>query len=273
LLFDQAIQNGYASRAVYYERGLLRRSRQDISGATEDFWNALNASDVPVEGRETLFSVQALLDIQPDSVEKIASAWSVVHLPVEDCMQLAMRVDDSVPGLKLIKLVLSRVLEQAPIGIPEREPLQHFLGLALIGLGDFSEALDCLNPNALEATALLQTVAFNAAMAEWGATGSISKSLFSRVVETDKSPTRPGQGPNYSQCLAIANWAVGDTEASARKLAEARRMATEMHSREFSAWRYLKVDPSEFARDLDEIGLLIKGENVLPRFMSRRSPK
>ncbi|MGO9592260.1 MAG: KGGVGR-motif variant AAA ATPase [Steroidobacteraceae bacterium] len=269
LLFDKAIENGYASREVYFERGLLRRSRREVGAAIEDFWSVLRASDLPVNAREVLLSVQALLNLNPEVVEQVASSWSVVNLPADDVIQLATRLNDSEPGLALNKLVLTRVVTQTPPGVDALYEARQSLGLTLIGLGSFEEAIACLNPKALPIAALEQSAAFNIAMAEWGATGKINKELFGHVVETDTKPKRPGMGPNYSQCLAIAYWAMGDKERAAMNLADARRIAKATASRDFSAWRYLKVDSLEFDRDLDEMERLLEGQSILPRFISR----
>jgi MinD-like ATPase involved in chromosome partitioning or flagellar assembly len=271
LLFDQAIHNGYVSRDVYYERGILRRSQQNLAGATEDFWSVLQSTELPVSGRETLFSVQTLLAIEPESVDRIASTYSVANMSLDDCIQLAMRVNDSEPGLRLIELILSHRISAAPVGTQDLQVADHTLGLALIGLGEFTRALTILNPKSLPIEELAQYAVFNLAMAEWGATGNVNKSLFRRVIEV--AETRPGQGPNYFQCLAIAHWAVGDKDAALLNLHEARRLIKLMSSRDFSAWRYMKVDPAEFARDLDEMEMLFAGEVILPRYISQSSTK
>jgi MinD-like ATPase involved in chromosome partitioning or flagellar assembly len=268
LLFDKAIEKGYASREVYFERGLLKRGRQEMKAAIKDFWCALRASNLPIDSRAVLLAVQEVLSFEPESINEIASSWSVANLPPNAALGLAIRLSDSRSGLELCKIVLSRLLIESPTGSTEQSRSRQQLGLTLIGLGEFQEAITCLNPKDLSSTELEQATAFNLAMANWGATTEIARNFFARVAELDKRASRPSAGPNYPQCLAITHWAIGDIERAAADLSEARRIVKQTPSGDFSAWRYQRVDPRGFERDLDEIELLLKGENILPKFMS-----
>ena len=156
LLFNRAIENGYVSRDLYLERGTTYRQQRNVTAATEDFWRVLEDTAPPISGRETNAAVQLLLEFPPVDPERIASSWAVTHLSPDESQQLAFRISDSEIGLQVVKPVLSRVIGTVPNDSPTISTIRNALGLALIGLGDFEEAEQRLNPD-LKPTLELET--------------------------------------------------------------------------------------------------------------------
>lgn len=269
LLFNRAIENGYDGRDVYLERGTLHRDQQNTEAAAEDFWRVLELENLPALSAQVILSVRALLDIGEKDVQRLAGSWAVAHLESLDCARLAERIDDSETGLELTSTIITRLLSRSAPDARQSEILGHHLGLALIGLGRFEEAKRALNPHNLPASIFEQAKAFNLAMAEWGLTGHVDQALFGRVVELDNEQ-RPKQSANYFQCLALAHWALESNAAAQTALERARRISRTQFTRDFSAWRYMKVGPDEFLKDLEDIRCLIDGQKRLPLHMRRQ---
>ena len=109
--------------------------------------------------------------------------------------------------------------------------------------------------------------AFNYGMATWGATGTVDREPFDRVVKLDESESESPDSPNprYLQGLALAKWAIGDLETASQFEARAREA---VRGSAFSCWRYTKVPANQFMEDLDDIKALIGGDTSrVPRFM------
>jgi MinD-like ATPase involved in chromosome partitioning or flagellar assembly len=267
LLFDRALDHGYATREVYFERGAVHRGQQNTQAAAEDFWRILNMRDPLVSGREVVLAVKSLVDLGETDVEKIAGSWSVMHLATADSFQLAERLNDSRLGLELTKSIFAHIVDEIPLNADDADSANHYLGVSLIGLGECEEAKRRLNPQELPVSQLPQHVAFNLGMAAWGAAGRVDTAFFARVLELNDGKTRPRLA-NYFQCLAIAHWASGAHEDAESALSEARQITKAQLTREFSAWRYMKIGPDEFLKDLAETERLFSGEHILPRYMT-----
>jgi hypothetical protein len=109
-------------------------------------------------------------------------------------------------------------------------------------------------------------------MAEWAATSNVPRDLFDTVVQLDR--VTPRDDANYHQCLAIANWAIGDLAAAERRVQQAETLARSQPADRgtliFSAWSYLRVERAVFIDDLAELKELIQGSTIRPRFMKAR---
>lgn len=113
------------------------------------------------------------------------------------------------------------------------------------------------------------TDAFNYGMAVWAASGSVRTAPFERVVRLDAVSEGREKDANYLQCLALANWALGDRD-SAVTLALRAREAGRSSRLAFSCWQYRYVRGSAFEEDTDEILAMVQGdENRVPAFMGR----
>jgi hypothetical protein len=114
---------------------------------------------------------------------------------------------------------------------------------------------------------------FNFACAEWGETSVPPKDLFARVTSLVQSGDDFGPGPNYWQCVSLANFAIGNTTLAKFFLVKAEQ---EIEATPpipiFSCWRYLNVRKKEFSSDLQEMRDQMKSREVLiPRFLEELS--
>lgn len=113
---------------------------------------------------------------------------------------------------------------------------------------------------------------FNYAMAEWGASGRAPRDLFARVLELDRTIAVPDRAINYQQCLAITYHALGLARDAHERLELAYQALALFPRTEFSAWRYLNVQPRELRKDLDALGRAINGASDRPWMFRQESP-
>ncbi len=229
-LFDSAIDAGYRHADAYLERAEQKRLwLEDLDAASEDALTALQAPGVskPQIRRALRMLKQEALSQVPGSVKELAGEEQ----------------------------------ERRLASAPPRSP-----GLDLIAIGRFSEALDHYRATEPNVHHMSIEVAFNYGMALWAETGQPDPGPFNRVLEAHASGATDANA-NYSQCLAIAHWAGGDTPAAQQALDDAAEQIRTA-SASFSCWRYLNVPRPVFLQDLTEMRQLIKGDtSVRPRFM------
>jgi len=138
--------------------------------------------------------------------------------------------------------------------------------LLSIGARKFEMAVEGIDKNAvLSGTADIADT-FNYAMAEWGLKRQPPVQLMQRVVELGKSQQR--KDANFEQCMALAYFLAGNSEAAAECLQLARQLATEIPVNQFSCWSYLNRDPDQFLGDLAEMKQFFSGKEILPSFMA-----
>lgn len=137
------------------------------------------------------------------------------------------------------------------------------LMLALISQGRFSDAMRVVSVERPDPGELDMVMAFNYAVAEWGATRQAPMEFFGKVLEyaVDESEAR---GKNVWQALSIAAACVNDKDLSRRYWDLACKAAQRDRSAAFSAWRYLVVDGTKFEEDLEAVYRFIDGAAVLP---------
>ena len=230
-LFDSAIAAGYRQADAYLERAQQKRLwLENFDAASEDALKALQAPSVskPQIRRALRMLKQETLSQVPDSVRELASEEQ------------------------------ERRLASAPPSGPD--------DLDLLAMGRFSEALDQYRATEPDVNRMPIQVAFNYGMALWAETGQPDPGPFNRVLEVHTSDAKDSNA-NYSQCLAIAHWAAGDTRAAERALDDAAEQIGAAPT-SFSCWRYLDVPKPVFIEDLAEMRKLIKGgTSMRPRFM------
>jgi hypothetical protein len=176
-------------------------------------------------------------------------------------------------GLQAAVRILTALVDDGRTTASQRRSVRHELSTALIGLGRFGEAKQVIRvtrPTAADFS-LIQD-AFNYAMAEWGETGKPPRDLFRRVVELHGEKGSSVDTANYSQCLAVAFWAIGQREDALRSIADAEIQIQRHQQPDFSCWQYLHAAPSDFLADCAEIRRLIEGEVIMPRFARLPAP-
>lgn len=264
-LFTRAVDAGYREPEAYLRRGSIRRSEHaDPDAASRDAMEALcsrNASAAQVR--------RAISIVTPQDLKRVSEMPAVLALPPGERVWIASDLDGSKAEAMTARSILLTQLAGGHLSRDERTAARHFLSLAAIALGRFSEAIQVIldekaNPNEMNII-----FAFNYGMALWGKGGTVVIDAFRRVLELERSDPRARPLPNYLQCMAISHWAVGKSVAAQEFAEKAKREVAAIGGRELSCWRYLRVSASIFREDTDEILRLIRGDDtVAPRFAS-----
>ena len=207
--------------------------------------------------------------VKSDDYGECAEATAVTSLNPYERIQLALGLSSSSGKHQdvnvLVVCILLPLVHNDGLSTEERRLAIYPLSLTYIHIGACAEAANLLRGEWPEIDGMDIPCAFNYGMARWGEIRAVESAPFARVVALDERDGDAGdRPPNYSQCLAIACWAVGDTRAA---LDFARR-ARSVRGSEFSCWRYFQVSAREFLNDLDEIDALIGGDaSRTPLFM------
>lgn len=166
------------------------------------------------------------------------------------------------------------ILKSALRGAGEADLRDHAteqLVLSLVAIGNLDEACGLLCPNGTEPATMNVRDAFNYGMATWGRTGDLPHEVFERVVNLNKSAEGEDRDANYLQCMAVAYWAVGESEEAMEFARGAKREAQATLRPTFSCWRYRTVPTQDFLQDTDSIMRLIAGEaGIVPKFPMRK---
>ena len=262
-LFDRVFEAGYEETDAYLRRARIRSKHGDIDGANEDARRVLQSADLDWDD-----VLDAILLAKSTDYGEFADSTAVTSLSPSERIQLASGITFSFGEnrdvLVLVPLILLPIVHDG-LSKEERRSAIYILSLDFIRVGACAETTSLLRGEWPEIDGMDIQSAFNYGMARWGEIRAVESAPFARVVALDQ---RDGESvdppPNYSQCLAIACWAVGDTPAA---LNFARR-ARLVRGSEFSCWRYCRVSAHEFRKDLDEIDALIGGDaSQTPLFM------
>lgn len=264
-LFDQAIEAGYDEPDVLLDRAQQRRLLDDPAGASQDALTVIR-----MEGLNYLEVQRALRLLLPKDLEHVPTSDGLRELAAGERIAVALSLTRRPEEAELARALLHPLLEAGDLEPAEQAPARHGLVLALLALGRFNEAAGVCATSASSVEETSVQDAFNLGMALWGQRGEPSRCLFARVVELDASEPTSREDANYAQCLGLAHSVLGNVHAAKQHVAEAEsRIRTERTS--FSCWRYLTVSGSDFSRDLQEMSLMIDGdETVKPRFMRQR---
>ncbi len=206
---------------------------------------------------------------QSDDYGEFAESTAVTSLNPDERIQLASGLSSSEKHQDvnvLVVLILLPFVHDDGLSTEERRLAVHQLSSAYIRIGAGAEAASLLRGEWLEIDGMDIQSAFNYGMARWGEIRAVESAPFARVVALDQRDSESGDPlrPNYSQCLAIACWAVDDTPAALNFVRRARLV----RGSEFSCWRYCQVSAREFLKDLDEIDVRIGGDaSQMPLFM------
>ena len=264
-LFDRAVEAGYEETDAYLRRARIRSARGDIDGANEDARRVLQSADLAWDD-----VLDAILLAKSDDYGEFAESTAVTSLNPDERIQLATGITSSFGEnrdvLVLVVPILLPIVHDDGLSKDDRYLAVHTLSLDYIRVGACAEAASLLRGEWPEIDGMDIQSAFNYGMARWGEIRAVEPAPFARVVALDQRDGESGDPPppNYSQCLAIACWAVGDTP----KALNFARRARLVRGSEFSCWRYCQVSAHEFRKDLDEIAALIGGDaSQTPLFM------
>jgi len=209
-----------------------------------------------------------LQDLDSERLKRVPGSPALTALDFDERLAIAHELLTSYASLPSAEVILSSLVEDRDASVAQHERAAGELSICLIGLGRFREAMHVISPTRPEPVKLDIQDAFNYAMAEWAETGVLPRDLFQRVVDLDRQNPEPDRGPNYSQCLAIAHWAVGDIEQARERISRSRQQIMARRSPEFSAWCYLTVSVDQFEGDLEGMLMMINGkDSVVPLFI------
>ena len=270
-LLDKSIDAGNHTSEALLERAIIRLQSGKSPGARADVEETLrftNLSDAEVER-----AVRILGSVDDTALGSVPETSAVRSLEPRGALRIAVTLTTSRIALEAAVRILTALVDDGRTTASQRRNVRHELSTALIGLGRFVEAKQVIRvtrPAAADFSGIQD--AFNYAMAEWGETSKPPQDLFRRVVELHGEKDSSVETANYSQCLAIAFWAIGQREDALRSVADAEARIQRHQQPDFSCWQYLRTAPSDFLADCAEIRRLIEGEEILPRFARPPAP-
>jgi hypothetical protein len=263
---DQAVECGFRTARCFVERALVRKEIGDRAGALKDIWDAVALENIGSAIVLKLVSVIRRTD--KTLFQQISNSPAFKSLNSTDRVEVAEELDRSRAELSLGADLLEPVVENKSLNSELLYSARTSLLLCLIGLGRLERAVSLVQSAFPILDDLPIEFAFNFAMAEWGVLKHPNPESFARVIRLDhnrQSPARLGD-PNYLQCLAVANWAIGDVTAAGQRVASAAQRIRELGRASLSCWRYLNVPVKEFLSDCQAIRRLIDGEDIVPEF-------
>lgn len=263
-LFEQAGEFGANTSDFFLARAELFNLTNDPRAALEDAERVLRSSDATYV--EVSAAAKVILKLSPESLESITETSAFQRLDGVGKRFVANEFFQSRTTLPIAVRILS-LLANSKLEGPELMALaRNDLVLALIGQGHFQDAIEVISRDG-QGKERIPTIneAFNYAMADWAIRLRPSPELFRKVVELESDIGE--SGPNRHECLAIALWAIDQTEPALARLGESWQQIISRPRPEFSGWSYLRLSQPEFLNDLKEIQRLIEGEPVTPRFI------
>ena len=264
-LLNRAMEAGCEEPEAYLKRARVR-AEDDPTGAAEDALRALEFDGLP----PPLVREAAQL-VSEERAGDVAESKAVMSLDVDGRVWLARMLAGSRKEMKVSMDILEPLAGGEELSVKKREAATSMLALRHVGLGDCAAARRLLAGDGRDVDDMDIEEAFNYGMAIWGETGEADMKPFVRVVELHAAGAERDDA-NYFQCLAVAQWAVGEEATALDCIARAR---TALQARRggdlFSCWRYCDVAAKAFVRDLDEIEALIRGDRSrIPRFAAAR---
>lgn len=254
---------GDKTAALLVNRARCHLMLDNQDAALHDLLSVLrkNTIELPSLG----FAIRTLRELKPETLSGLPTAPVIKTLSPEDTLWVSSLLDSSREEIAVSRTLIESILSDSSIEKDLAERATDDLGMNLITLGCFREAREILSsPTEGEEPTPSARRIFNYAIADWGLSGSPSPLLFQPVLQRDAQRTRPSMDANYTQCLAIANWACDQREEAEASLARARQALQADPIPTFSCWRYLTVSPAVFAEDLDAIQSLIEGADITP---------
>lgn len=264
-LFDMAIQNGYDKADALLSRALLRRDKGDKDGSSNDAEQVLRKPDINAHQARI-----AIDFIDREKLSTIIQSSALNNLPPRDRIWIATKLMTSPEDLHLADSILSEVEQTVSLSQEERRAAAAEHCLAYIGTGAFEKAIEILLSFEPDPARMPIRDAFNYAMAKWALDRRLPREIFEKVVLLDRSTSESQMGPNYVQCIALANWAIGRKEDALRLADNAKAMMLNVGF-DFSCWRYQYVIEEQFRQDTDSMIAMIKGAAIVPTFFEAKS--
>ena len=265
-LSGKAIEAGYREPEAYLTRANIRRRELgDRKGASQDATNVLRAQNASIQQL-----LRALRIVEPEHLQQIDNFPALNAQPPEEQIRFARQLNRTKREAQIARKLLRPLCTECRQVVGEyKTQTRQALILACIALGDFSQAIRVTLSEEPNISKMDIAFAFNYGMALWGDRGEITPEPFERVVECIRSESTEEYSPSRLQCFAVANWAIGEWSRARRFVEQARQENQIQQIGDFSCWRFLRVPSKIFDADLQEILILIEGDQkILPRFFS-----
>ncbi len=272
LLLQDALRLGYSKPIVHLRLAEAYQRLAETKKASEAALRVFSDSSAPVDLLLRGTSLLRLTDA--NAVMAIADSPAITCLAIEDRVRFAATLDRSREEQKAGEAVLEPIVQRATGVEAWYGSAVHALGLAWIGLGQAQRAAKLFErqnerlAKQGEGARYRSTSTFNQTMAEWRMTGAPDPAAFRRFID-EFADSGYERNANHAQCFSLAYWYAGEEEHARAFLSKARQIISHQTAGEFSCWRYLRVSPVEFTRDLDEQEKLFSGHSVRPPFLGR----
>lgn len=260
MLLARSIECGYRSPEALLRRADALQKDGDSSAALDCVWEAFGSEKVEVDLLSLGVDILRRIDVK--LLLKIADLAAFKSLDVEKCSWISSELNWCRQGLQASVDLLLRFSGDRHLSL-NVGGVKFALMLSLIGLGKFTDVIKLISDVRPNPEDLDMVFSFNYAMAEWGLKGIPPKDMFGRVVDIDPKGERL-PGGNYSQCVAIALWAVQKPKEALDAIDRAISAISKMPGSDFSCWRYLTVTSEVFREDCEAIKRLIQGEDIKP---------
>jgi cellulose biosynthesis protein BcsQ len=271
VLLDRSIDQDPSRAQAYIDRASLRLRELDpnrLQESRQDFLSALDHSSKPPQPREVAFTIRSLVTLGDIDWPTIAEKAAIRSLDAKGQLDLTMGLDISDSGCEATYRILKPLPDLEPLTPTEEDRWRAYLALACIRLKRYAEAVATLWTDGADPDKFDEATLFNGGIALWGQSGQPTKDLFLRVLSRDDRTTWRDRDANYFQCLSIASLVCEKRDEARQYLDMARSEIRESPSMEFSAWRYLRINPIDFDADLDELASGIESGVVpMPLFM------
>jgi MinD-like ATPase involved in chromosome partitioning or flagellar assembly len=269
-LYKEAIRRGYRKPDTFRNLALAYLQSNDKQNMTEALYNLLDCLDASMV--DVSFALKWISEIDE---AQVPAAFGLPAVRAQSAFERYVLTDQFLGRKKSLLptalAVMDEIVKDPSLEQVLRAHIVASKSLLLIAVGRFHDAMQTIGDREqLLATGPIQRV-FNRAMAEWAAYGAVPKDLMNRVVELNAEKGEPTQDPNYAQCLAVACWAIGMTDAARNWIGRARQDASDKKASDeiFSCWRYLSVPKNVFLEDTDQIEAMIENSTIRPEFFAR----
>lgn len=225
-----------------------------------------------VEATDFIAAVEMLRAVDKNWVSATRESPSLLSLDPRSKVVIAEILHVSRSGMELSSELCRQVLNEAKLAKTVETDARGNLVLALVSTGRYEEAIEAVGATRASVMVGEQGVPtmFNYAMAEWGLNGTPPEDMFRGLIETVSDR---GADANFYQCLALANFVIGDKLKGLANI-EASRRSMGFTSRHFSCWTYLLVRREMFTQHLaaiEEQG--VSGNLTPPLFQESRQQK
>lgn len=263
-LLDEAISRGKPNLTLMVRRADLRALVGDYDGVESDVRDILNDKKADFYTVERV--VRLLQQGQSRLLVRINEYPALQAQPPEAKIRIATTLRWNRSGLRAGVELLELAKRDYGLDGTLRRSINSDIAFNLVGLGEFERARATIRENnpVLEDAAVPEL--FNYSMATWAIDGEPNLDLLNLVVQRMSHVAVARDEPNHLQCLALAQYWVGNAAEALLAIHKARNAAVHNRSPLTSAWRYLMVTTDEFLADIQAIEQLIQGHRELPPF-------